>query len=65
MMFYRVFSSGNEFCRYRSGSGGIWLANRKPARTLPLVEMDFDQVVERNDWPDMDQSVEATDEAWN
>jgi hypothetical protein len=39
-----------------------------PARAPPQVEMDFDQVAQfeqGNDWPDMDQSAEATGETWN
>ena len=39
-----------------------------PARAPPQVEMDFDQVPQfdqGNDWPDMDQSAEATGENWN
>ena len=35
------------------------------ARAPPQVEMDFDQVVEGNDWPDMDQTAETTDKTWN
>jgi hypothetical protein len=29
------------------------------------VEMDFDQVAQANEWPDMDQTAEAADETWN
>ncbi|MBU8871766.1 MAG: hypothetical protein KOO60_12945 [Gemmatimonadales bacterium] len=36
-----------------------------PARAPPQVEMDFGQVVQANDWPDMDQTTETTDETWN
>jgi len=36
-----------------------------PARAPPQVEMDFDQVDEGNDWPDMDQTVGTADETWN
>jgi len=39
-----------------------------PARAPPQVEIDFDQVSQfdqGNDWPDMDQSAEATGETWN
>ncbi len=34
----------------------------------PQGEMDFDQVAQvdqGNDWPDMDQSTEATGKTWN
>ncbi len=34
-------------------------------RAQPQVEIDFDQIVDQNDWPDMDQSAEATGETWN
>jgi hypothetical protein len=36
-----------------------------PARAPPQVEMDFDQVAQANDWPDMDQTAGASDETWN
>ena len=39
-----------------------------PARAPPQMDMDFDQVTQfdqGNDWPDMDQSTEATGETWN
>ncbi len=36
-----------------------------PARAPPQVEIDFDQAVEVNEWPDMDQTAEAADETWN
>jgi len=32
------------------------------------MDLDFDQVSQfdqGNDWPDMDQSIEATGETWN
>jgi hypothetical protein len=36
-----------------------------PARAPPQVEMDFDPVAQANDWPDMDQTADTTDETWN
>ena len=39
-----------------------------PARAPPQMDLDFDQVTQfdqGNDWPDMDQSTEATGETWN
>jgi hypothetical protein len=36
-----------------------------PARAPPQVEMDFDQVVQADEWPDMDQTAGASDETWN
>ncbi len=36
-----------------------------PARAPPQVEIDFDQVAQANEWPDMDQTAEASDETWN
>ncbi|MCP3870604.1 MAG: hypothetical protein GY703_21435 [Gammaproteobacteria bacterium] len=39
-----------------------------PARAPPQMAMDFDQVAQvdqGNEWPDMDQSADATDETWN
>ena len=36
-----------------------------PARAPPQVEMDFDQVYEGDDWPDMDQTIKTADETWN
>lgn len=36
-----------------------------PARAPPQMNLDFDQVDEENDWPDMDQTAETGDETWN
>ena len=36
-----------------------------PARAPPQVEMDFNQVAQEYDWPDMDQTAGAEDETWN
>ena len=36
-----------------------------PARAPPQMDMDFDQVAEVSDWPDMDQTAGAEDETWN
>ena len=36
-----------------------------PARAPPQGELDFDQVVDGYDWPDMDQTAGAKDETWN
>ena len=36
-----------------------------PARSPPQMEMGFDQAVEANEWPDMDQTAGAVDETWN
>jgi hypothetical protein len=36
-----------------------------PARAPPQMDLDFDQVAQANDWPDMDQTVGSEDETWN
>ena len=36
-----------------------------PARAPPQMDLDFDQVAQVQEWPDMDQTAESVDETWN
>ena len=36
-----------------------------PARAPPQMDLDFDQVSQEHDWPDMDQTAGSEDQTWN
>ena len=36
-----------------------------PARAPPQMDLDFDQVGDMQEWPDMNQTAESADETWN
>jgi len=36
-----------------------------PARAPPQIDLDFDQVAQVQEWPDMDQTAGAGDDIWN
>ena len=36
-----------------------------PATAPPQMDMDFDQVAQEHDWPDMDQAAGAGNDTWD